>query len=1842
MYKHVQNNHNHRPLHANGVAVASAETNQTLPLVSRCTSHIHVNMRCINPISSLRTRPHVIAALACSCALSAALVCTYATTQLYAQQQQPPTLAQNTSEQTQAQYKLYPTPHSYTTTKDVVSLPSYAHVYAEKGIDTDTYNRLKEALSQQQMDIVDDKQSASLMQTPAEIYMGIHGSGDKADTLYNTLVKQGAITDGGMWNNIDPYTLCVLPATSTTPVRIVILGKDSDSAYYGATTLYHLLSVLPGSTLRKTVINDWADVKTRGFIEGYYGNPWSVQDRINLMKWAGYYKLNAYVYAPKDDPKHNKHWQELYTPEELKRVIEPLAKAGNESKTRFLYALHPFMYDPITSANYDTKVAILKKKFKQTIDHGVRQIAILADDEGNQGADLYTRLLKDMSDWIQGLQKQTAKDGTPLYPGLKDTIVFCPVNYMGYGEGWYKNLPSNIQVINTGGRVWGKIDRNFATSFKNNSSRAPFMWINWPCSDNDKNALHMGGHDNFLGSDLTPGEVEGVVINPMQESEPSKQGMFMTADFTWNLWKSTKHSAQTWDDSFSYIDHNNGRETRSSKAYKLISENMRRMFGGGTTWDNDESQAMQDKLAAYSAAAKASNFTAKQAQEVKDLLAPLEQATIQYAENPGNPYTYNQIKPWIDAWKDLLLSVRENCDAVLAKEENNTSAMLEHAAQGYAAFKAYQSHGFHYIDHTEYARVGKRTVEPFARELNEFAVRMTQEKLNPNKVFTTYVTNRSDTPEGGEAASVLDGNPSTKLIYKSPNKLTSGTYFGVTRNKPFDVTRVTFTQGQGRDFMDAAKLQYFDGKTWKDVEGQTNLGGASVVDVKGLTLKQVYGVRLIATRDNKQDAWPTIADIEINRDDAKKITTTVDLINLQEYQQNKKEYVLDGQQSTLAWLHGRGNPDNIKSGDAVQLNFSSPKTIDKIFVRQGYKPGGSKGDTLQAGVVEYSCDNGKNWKQAGTIGSDNDKTYDIEKAAVTNIRVRSTKDTNAWWVLNDITAHEVVKPKTAAFSNIESPSIVAISSDAKDNVISLSNATQKLEAGDYVGADLGAIRQHVTVTGAPQLPAGVKLMYSENGLAWSEYANKPVTARFVAWRATNSAQITTNNTSISFDVKHAPSTVSSDIGTVNAKALFDGDISTTFKNTQCPKEGQKVVFDLGQERHITSLAYYVPETSLDFIRDAVIEAADSKDAPDSDWHKVLTINGKTKVENVWTGDTAKEAPWLTHDSKNPGNVYTANPKTDDTAKNANDINGTKPLDVHARYLRLRFTSTYDFRWVEFGELLINAGEHPSTYSNADITATDQGTTSLATLLDNDTSTTWKSAKQQGELTYNVSDPKTPQGAAKQGVRITCVGKPSGAQVTAHVYTDDNYVQTTDVTLGYLDNLLNEFSFTQLPKPKPTASKRTARAANGNGGPVVKSITIDWKGAPLELSEITLMDTARAATQDDVTKLSSALDAAQKINTTTWTQGAKDALTREIAVAKRMLEGTATQDSFESQLAQLTAALKNVPQRADTKELSALVTAFNGVKPSYYTKDSYSAYETAIADITTALAAADNLTQERATALKDACAKAYSALTYDTATYERSRLVLDKTKAAYAVEIAGTSKKDATKVATFKAAYNALTKLTDKANPKEIETAIAKLQTAQQALDKDVPVTPTPKPPAPVPVPPVPAPEPGEQGETQEGSASSSWDADDIAEADAARATTAMYRLYNKWTHEHLFTTDKAEYDSLVTAGWTGEGEIDSVATKQGKGVYRLYNPYTHEHHYTAKEDEVEACVKAGWKNEGIKFHSVQNGTVPVYSMYNPYAKKFYHHYTSDPDEITKMVKDGWIKEEIKWYAAPKK
>lgn len=485
-------------------------------------------------------------------------------------------------------YQIFPTPQKVVYQEGSVEFAGSVTTVVEPGIDGDTRARLDEAVKLKAKSV---KSSDAVPTSGTAVLVGVHDSGKAVDAYVKKLVEGGKLAyDAKLFEETDANLVAFLPAGDGEANRVIVLGKDTDAAFYGLSTVYQILQQDADSSLRALVASDHADVITRGFIEGYYGNPWSTRDRVALMEWGGYYKLNAYFYAPKDDPKHNAQWREKYTQSEIDEKIKPLAEAGNKSKVRFVYALHPFMSNPINSGNYDTTFPMMKEKFLQVIDAGVRQIAILADDQQNTtDPALFKRLLDDTTAWLRELQKEKNADGTLKYPGLKDTLIFCPVNYMGQGENWYRNLGENIQVINTGGRVWGKIDNGFATAFKNNSGVAPFMWINWPCSDNDKDALHMGGHNNFLGSDLKPGQVKGVVINPMQQSEPSKQGIFMTADFTWNLWGSTEHADQVWEKSFSYIDHNSGKETEGSNALRELSGHMKRMYGGGATWENDES-----------------------------------------------------------------------------------------------------------------------------------------------------------------------------------------------------------------------------------------------------------------------------------------------------------------------------------------------------------------------------------------------------------------------------------------------------------------------------------------------------------------------------------------------------------------------------------------------------------------------------------------------------------------------------------------------------------------------------------------------------------------------------------------------------------------------------------------------------------------------------------------------------------------------------------------------------------------------------------------------------------------------------------------------------------------------------------------------------------------------------------------------------------------------------------------------------------------------------------------------------------------------------------------------------
>ena len=1687
-----------------------------------------------------------------------------------------------------AEYKLYPTPHSMVYGDGSQTLRNKASVLTESGIDADTVSRLDEALALKSITAknVDAVPSKSTVTT---VLVGVKGSGGAVDTYVDQLVQNGKLSyTDGLFDHSDSYLLASLPSDGTEPDRVIVLGKTTDAAYYGLTTLYQILQQTPDAKLRTFTMSDYADVVTRGFIEGYYGNPWSTQDRVNLMQWGGYYKLNAYVYAPKDDPKHNAKWRELYTEQELTEKIEPLAEAGNTSKCRFVFALHPFMYNPITSSNYDSSVAILKEKFTQVMDHGVRQIAILADDAGNQGSSLYTRLCNDMTDWLHEKQAEKNTDGTLKYSGLKDTLIFCPVNYMGWGESWYANLPKTVQVINTGGRVWGKVDNNFTSSFTNNSGVAPFMWINWPCTDNSKSTLSMGGYENALGTDVQPGKVQGVVLNPMQQSEPSKAGIFMNADFSWNLWTSMEHADQTWEDSFSYVDHNSPVATKGSDALRELSRHMKRYTGGGVVFESRESANIKTALQTFQGKISAGTVTAQDCDEMISLFGDLQKAAKTYRSNAGNKDMLDQIVYWVDTWDDVTRGAIAELQALKADLAGDSSQMLSKYSEGSDALAASRKHGFHYVDHTEYATVGNAYIMPMINALDGYLAQRATLAADPNADTTQFVTSRTDTPEG-KTENVFDGKATTGVVYKTPNKLTAGTYFGMIKSKPFDLTNVTFIQGNGADYMQHAKLQTYDGKNWNDVEGQGDLTGTTVT-ITGLDIKGVYGVRLIATQDNSRDAWPTIYEIQVNKEEttpegqpvagtvtidgqdlagqslsnvndgnvstyahlqykkglsasdpeydirdttqpgatvtltftktsevdtftfvqaarngnestsgdginagvleyqneagtwikagdidgtatqtitlssgavkAKAVrvknsavtkswwkvfelsatkgaaseaepTATVTSEGLDVYQNYALSRVVDGDEGSYAWVKHNSGGGNIKSGDTITVTYSAPKTVGHVRYVQG-------SDKLSAGALEYTVD-GTNWVKCGDINSDLEQEFDFENVQIRGIRVRSTADTQFWWKVCEIATS---KGREASTGTIRSDiSAVSLKATAKDGNVKLSDGTVSFESGNYLAVDLGAVRNDVAInTDGMTLPEGAKVVYSQNALEWLDYASakKPVQARFVGIKASAACDVPFTNFSASYKTVKAPSYVKGDLGNFDASKIFDGDLTTTFKNTQGATEGSTIVFDLGQKRTINSVAYYVPETTYDFIRKGVIEVADSPDAADSEWTEVLKINSDdATIENTFNSDTAKTAAWLTHDTKNPGNMCTANPKTDATAANENDPNGTEKLNVTGRYMRIRFTATYTQRWIEIGEIRINDGEYVSTYGDADFdsSSTEVEGKTPANLADGDTKTAWKPQDNKGTLVYHVSEPIAEGGKVYSGVRIVSAGTPSGAKVTATVYTDAAYSKTEDIDLGTLSQPVSEFCFGTLTR------------AAGSTFSAVKDIKVTWDGATPEIAEFFLIDDANPA---DTTALQAAIDELDGKDVSGWTKSTADAFNKALATAKETLANTqATQTTVDSVTAALRSANAAGVEKYAGKALPKKVSNDDGP----YTVASYQAYTDAYTEAEQAFANPDELAKTDGEALLAEVEAKQAALAYDQSAQQRAEVALADAKLLYGDADAAADKYTTDSAAAYRDALSALENLIadTKATPAQLKAAQAALEDAEGKL-----------------------------------------------------------------------------------------------------------------------------------------------------------------------------------------------
>lgn len=266
----------------------------------------------------------------------------------------------------------------------------------------------------------------------------------------------------------------------------------------------------------------------RGVIEGFYGPPWTQQQRLDLISFLAERGMNTFVYAPKDDPLVRHEWREAYTGTELARLSELIARCADHGMT-LMYCLSPGL--TIKYSSNDDREKLLAK-YAAVHELGVTSFGLLLDD-------IPTRLQhpEDIAAFDDLVHAQQSLISVVFDHLSSDTdFTVCPTQYWGYGTEEYitrlgTSIDPRIDLFWTGRAICSPtLDLNDAAAFARSTARPATYWDNYPVNDVAMgHELHIGpyqGRDPQLFRFAT-----GIIANGMELFEASKIPFATIADF---------------------------------------------------------------------------------------------------------------------------------------------------------------------------------------------------------------------------------------------------------------------------------------------------------------------------------------------------------------------------------------------------------------------------------------------------------------------------------------------------------------------------------------------------------------------------------------------------------------------------------------------------------------------------------------------------------------------------------------------------------------------------------------------------------------------------------------------------------------------------------------------------------------------------------------------------------------------------------------------------------------------------------------------------------------------------------------------------------------------------------------------------------------------------------------------------------------------------------------------------------------------------------------------------------------------------------------------------------------
>ncbi|MBS6500603.1 MAG: beta-N-acetylglucosaminidase domain-containing protein [Clostridium sp.] len=852
------------------------------------------------------------------------------------------------------------------------------------------------------------------------------------------------------------YVLAANP-NKNGAMTIAIEGTDEVGTYYGVKTLKELvLKENNQNVMPEVYVNDYPTQHVRAIVEGFYGNPWTHQDRLDQFRFYGDNKLNMYIYAPKDDPYHRDKWRDPYPQEEMARMQE-LINTAAENKVDFVFAISPGKDIDINSeADYQALV----DKCESLYNMGVRSFSILWDDiftdDGAGQAAIMNRFNKEFVK-AKGDVKPLITVPTQYW----GTSMFTDGQVKPYTKGFAENLDTDIEVMWTGENVMSEtVTLDDAEKVNNLYNRKMLLWWNYPVSDYRVDKLALGPIYN-LGNDLDS-KIGGFVMNPMEFAEASKITLHTGADYAWNT--AAYNHDKAWDNAISDLV---GEELKES--FKKFVDHSTRLDTGRE--DAPEMRAIMDSFWD-----KVDNKQIP-ATELESLKVGFESIKSAVSETQSKLYSemLEEVAPQLEKLTNYADAASTAADMVIAMLKGDSKLWWE--------LKSKLSLQIEVLDSSK-AIISEKVLDDFIKQANTKTDNMyfdgvlkeevktynyqatTSDNLSPLK-FEEWYNGKSPY----ELSNMFDGKLDT--AYRSSGNIKSGDEIIVDLGQEEYIKNIYMLMGRTSEdnmIMNGNLQISKDGIEWKTI-------------VEGNTFREVFEdeinenaryIKYVATEDQENQLY--VREIMVNKNTHSGVNSSVDA------KLSYKKSIADKNEINSVVLEEKVK---LKTGDTIELELPEFKFITGVNVNSNAN-----------GSIEYTV-NGIDWIKLG-----DSETIKLDKAQVVKaVRFVSNEDKTLKNFSMDVViegrGNQSVETNRNGSGNYKDLNAI-IDGDLDSSFIS----SGALNVGDYFTLDLGEVTNVRNIQfigdrayGGDRIRDG-KVEYSLDGTNWTEIYNGGISEQF--------------------------------------------------------------------------------------------------------------------------------------------------------------------------------------------------------------------------------------------------------------------------------------------------------------------------------------------------------------------------------------------------------------------------------------------------------------------------------------------------------------------------------------------------------------------------------------------------------------------------------------------------------------------------------------------------------------------------------------------------------------------------